>query len=257
MEYAELQITSNFSFLRGGSHPKELVEAAVILGYKAIAITDYNKLAGIVRAHKATKGKDIRLIPACRLELLDGYPLLAYPIGKDGYSSLSSLLTKGNMRAEKGQCHLYKSDVYAHAKDIKFITLPPSELNSNFEFEPEYTSILVEYKKALGNNLYLGASFLYSGDDQKKLSRLSQLENKLQIPMVAINDVHYHIPERRQLQDVLTCIREKCTIQYAGFRVHANAERYLKPIDEMHRLFRQHRRRLRARKTRRDHAVCI
>lgn len=240
MEYAELQVTSNFSFLKGASHPEELVEAAILLGYKAIAITDHNTLAGIVRAHKAANGKDIRLIPACRLELLDGHPLLAYPTNKEAYGLLSSLLTKGNLRAEKGQCHLYKADVYAHAKGIKFIAVPPAVLNSNFEFAQEYISTLQEYKVALGNSLYLGASFLYSGDDQKKLYRLSQLEDRLGIPMVAINDVHYHTPERRQLQDILTCIREKCTIQSAGFRLHANAERYLKPMDEMHRLFRQY-----------------
>ncbi len=240
MEYVELQVTSNFSFLKGASHPEEMVETAIALGYKAIAITDHNTLAGIVRAHKAAKGKDIRMIPACRLELLDGYPLLAYPTNKEAYGLLSSLLTKGNLRAEKGQCHLYKTDVYTHAKGIKFIAIPPAALNSNFEFAPEFITALQEYKDALGNNLYLGASFLYAGDDQKKLYRLSQLEDRLGIPLVAVNDVHYHVPERRQLQDVLTCIREKCTIQAAGFRLHANAERYLKPMDEMHRLFRQY-----------------
>ncbi|HEU4607245.1 MAG TPA: PHP domain-containing protein, partial [Chitinophagaceae bacterium] len=106
MQYTELQVTTNFSFLKGGSHPEEMVEQAVLLGYKEIAITDRNTLAGIVRAHIAARGKDIRIIPACRLDLLDGPALLAYPVNKEAYSRLSALLTKGNLRAEKGQCHL-------------------------------------------------------------------------------------------------------------------------------------------------------
>ncbi len=240
MAYAALQVTSNFSFLRGASHPEELVDAAIELGYKAIAIADHNTLAGIVRAHKAARGKNIRFIPACRLNLLDGYPLLAYPTDKEAYSRLSALLTKGNLRAEKGQCKLFKADVYAHAEGIIFIAIPPTVLDHNFEFDPTFIEALKAYKSAFGDKLYLAASFLYNGDDQKKLFRLAELEDRLGIPMAAVNDVHYHSPERRQLQDVLTCIREKCTIQTAGFRIHANAERYLKPVDEIYRLFRQY-----------------
>lgn len=240
MEYAELQVTSNFSFLRGGSHAEELVEKAIELGYKAIAVTDRNTLAGVVRAHVAARGKPIRLIPACRLDLLDGPSLLAYPTDLKAYSRLSSLLTKGNLRAEKGICHLYKADVYEHAAGMRFVVLPPLTLNEDFDFDPSFVSSLSEYRENLGDSLYLGASILYSGDDQKKLHRLWQLEGKLNVPLVALNDVHYHTPERRPLQDVLTCIREKCTIHTAGYRLHANAERYLKPVQEMHRLFRQY-----------------
>src|SRR6187455_1329647 len=98
MPYTELQVTTNFSFLRGGSHPEELVEQAVALGYKALAITDRNTLAGIVRGHVAAKAKGIRLISACRLDLLDGPSLLAYPTSKEAYARLSALLTKGNFR---------------------------------------------------------------------------------------------------------------------------------------------------------------
>src|ERR1700743_3721542 len=110
MSYTELQITTNFTFLRGGSHPEGIVEQAIALGYKEIAITDRNTLAGIVRAHIAAKGKEIRIIPACRLDLLDGPGLLAYPTDKDAYGRLSGLLSEGNLRTEKGQCHLYKAD---------------------------------------------------------------------------------------------------------------------------------------------------
>ncbi len=240
MEYAELQVTSNFTFLTGGSHPEELVEEAVAMGYQAIAITDRNTLAGIVRAHVAARGKNIRFIPACRLDLLDGPSLLAYPTSQSGYSNLSALLTTGNFRAEKGNCILYRTDVFNYAAGIIFIVIPPASLNADFDFEPEFVNALKEYKKALGNVLYLAANFAYNSDDHKKLFRLSQLEVQLGIPLVATNDVHYHSADRRELQDILTCIREKCTIHSAGFRLHQNAERHLKPIDEMYRLFREY-----------------
>jgi error-prone DNA polymerase len=240
MSYTELHITSNFSFLRGGSHPEELVEQAALLGYTEIAVTDHNTLAGIVRAHVAAKAKGIRIIPACRLELLDGPGLLAYPTTKQAYGGLSALLSLGNLRTEKGKCELYKADVYAHAAGIKFIAIPPDSLNEQFNFDPSFGMALSQYREAFGLALYLGASRSYTGDDAKKLHRLSQLASRLDIPMVATNDVHYHHHERRQLQDILTCIREKCTIYNAGFRLHQNAERYLKPIEEMVRLFRHY-----------------
>ncbi len=240
MDYTELQVTTNFSFLRGGSHPEEIVERAAELGYKAIAITDRNTLAGIVRAHVAAREKNIRFIPGCRLDLQDGPPLLAYPATKLAYSNLSGLLTEGNLRAEKGKCYLYRTDVYKYAGDIKFVAIPPASLNNDFDFEPGFIKALEEYKDALGDCLYLGANFAYHGDDHKKLFRLSRLGNKLHIPLAATNNVYYHVPERRELQDILTCIREKCTIHTAGFKLHQNAERYLKPAKEMQRLFRDY-----------------
>ncbi|MEJ7780273.1 MAG: error-prone DNA polymerase [Daejeonella sp.] len=240
MSYIELQVTSNFSFLRGASHPEELVEQAAAYGYSAIAITDRNSFAGIVRAHLAAKAQGIRLIPACRLDILDGPALLAYPTDREAYSRLSGLLTLGNLRAEKGKCHLYRSDVYSHSKGMKFIAIPPAALSEMFEFEASFEQDLKEYREALGNDLYLAAARSYQGDDHKKLYRLSQLSSRLNIPLAATNDVHYHDPQRRELQDILTCVREKCTIHTAGFRLHQNAERHLKPIDEMLRLFRQY-----------------
>src|SRR5690606_29815528 len=237
MEYVELQVTSNFSFLRGASHPEELVEQAAALGYKAIALTDRNSLAGIVRAHMAAKKHCIRFIPACRLDLQDGPSLLAYPKNRAAYGRLCTLLTTGNRRAEKGKCHLYKSDVYAHAGGMAFIAVPPDNLTATFELEAEYVRHITEYREALGSQCLLGAVRTYTGDDAKKLFRIHQLSKQLNMPMVAMNDVYYHIPQRRELQDVLTCIREKCTIQTAGFRLLPNAERYLKAPSEMDRLF--------------------
>ncbi|HEY9008817.1 MAG TPA: PHP domain-containing protein, partial [Ohtaekwangia sp.] len=240
MSYTELQVTTNFSFLRGASHPEEMVEQAAAYGYTAIAITDRNTLAGIVRAHAAAKKLGMRLIPACRLDLLDGPSLLAFPTDIQAYAQLSNLLTVGNLRTEKGKCDLYKADVYQHAIGTKFIVLPPASLNQVFDFDDSFKNAVHEYRNLLGEQLSIAASRSYSGDDAKQLHRIFQLSRQLHIPMVATNDVHYHHPERRELQDVVTCVREKCTIYTAGFRLHANAERYLKPIDEMHRLFRQY-----------------
>ncbi len=240
MNYTELQTTTNFSFLRGASHPEEIVEQAALLGYKEIAITDRNTLAGIVRAHAAAKKSGIRVIPACRIDLLDGPSLLAYPTDLAAYSRLSNMLTKGNFRAEKGECHLYKADVFEYAEGLKFIILSPETLNEDFDFEDSFKNALEEYHFALGNNLYIGSQRYYLGNDTKYLHRLYELSSQMKIPMVATNDVHYHHPDRRELQDVLTCIREKCTIYTAGFKLHANAERYLKPAQEMQRLFRQY-----------------
>jgi len=238
--HTELEVTTNFSFLRGASHPEELADQAAAYGYTAIAITDRNSLAGIVRGHVAAKAKGMRIIPACRLDLLDGPSLLAYPTDKAAYSRLSALLTTGNLRAEKGACHLYRSDVYAQKEGIQFIAIPPVALTPAFEIEPAFVQALGEYKEAFSTDLYLAATRRYLGDDAKQLHRLSQLATRLQVPLAATNDVHYHEPERRYMQDVLTCIREKCTIDTAGYRLHQNAERYLKPIPEMQRLFRNY-----------------
>jgi len=209
-------------------------------GYQSIAITDRNTFAGIVRAHVVAKKTGIRFIPACRLDLLDGPSLLAFPTDIHAYSRLSNLLTIGNLRTEKGQCQLYKGDVYQHAKGIKFVVIPPTALNEVFEFDTSFIKTLAAYRDNLGDSLLIAASRIYLGYDGKYLHRIAQLSSQLNMPMIATNDVHYHHYSRRELQDVVTCVREKCTIHNAGFRLHPNAERYLKPIDEMLRLFRQY-----------------
>jgi error-prone DNA polymerase len=240
MGYSELQVTSNFSFLRGASHAHELVTQAEAYGYKKIAITDRNTLAGIVRAHAACKEKNIKLIPACRLDLLDGPSLLAYPTDKEAYGRLSALLTLGNMRAEKGSCHISRADVYAHSKGMIFTLVMPGILNRRFEYDPGFIAALARYREALGGQLYLAVTRTYLGNDDKLIFRTKQLSDFYRIPVVATNDVHYHDPSRRELQDILTCVREKCTIQEAGFLLHQNAERYMKEVAEMERLFRKY-----------------
>lgn len=240
MQYTELQITTNFTFLRGASHPEEMVDQAAAYGYKAIAITDRNTFAGIVRGHVAAKKKGIRIIPACRLDMIDGTSILTFPTDIHAYAKISNLLTKGNRRTEKGKCELYKADVYQHATGSKFVVIPPPSLNEVFDFDPDFKKDLEEYQEAFGPQLYMAASRAYNGDDAKRLSRIARLSAKMRIPMVATNDVHYHHPMRRELQDIVTCVREKCTIHNAGFRLYPNAERYLKANDEMLRLFRQY-----------------
>ncbi|MBD1385842.1 error-prone DNA polymerase [Mucilaginibacter rigui] len=235
MSYVELQVTSNFTFRRGGSHPEELVDMAADLGYNAIGITDHNTFAGLVRAYVVAKDRGIRLIPGCRIDLLDGPSLLAYPKDKKAYARLSALLTLGNLRAEKEKCFLYKKDVYGHAEGSFFIIVPPNKLSQDFEFEFIFEQNVKEYKAKLPN-LYMAATRYYTGDDNKRLFLL----NELGVPLCATNDVFYHEPGRRELQDVLTCVREKCTIFNAGYKLHQNAERHLKTKTEMERLFRQY-----------------
>ncbi len=235
--YSELQVTSNFSFLRGASHPEELIEQASALGYRAMALTDRNTMAGLVRAHVAAKKAGISFIPGCRLDLADGPSLLALPTDLQAYSRLTNLLTTGNLRAEKGKCLLYQADVFAQAEGIAFILIPPTVLSAHFDFDPAFKKQVAICADALGSQLSIAATRIYGGDDAKLLFRIAQLAQRFKVPMVATNDVHYHHPARRELQDVMTCVREKCTIHNAGFRLHPNAERFLKPVQEMQRLF--------------------
>ena len=238
--YAELQVTSNFSFLRGASHPDELMGQAFEHGCQELAITDRNTLAGIVRGHTVAKANDMRLIVGCRLDLVDGPSLLAYPTDKAAYQRLSALLTLGNLRAEKGRCELRRADAYAHAKGIKFIAVPSPVLNELFDLDPTFEPALAEYREAFGKHLYLAATNYYRGDDAKRLFRLSRLGNRFDVPLIATNDVLYHVLARRELQDVLTCVREKRTIHTAGFLINPNAEQHMKRPEEMARLFRDY-----------------
>ncbi len=237
MPYTELQVTSNFTFLRGASHPEEIIEQAAALGYKQIAITDCNTFAGIVRAHVQAKKSNIQLIVGCHIQLQDGPSLLAYPTSKNGYSNICALLTLGNMRTTKGLCDLYKKDAYEYLTDVVLIALAPQTLNQQFELPLSFTQDLLAYKLNFKAPLYLAMQRRYHGNDTKFLYQLQQLAQQHQIPLVATNDVFYHHIERRQLQDVVTCIREKCTIHNAGLALYPNAERYLKPALEMERLF--------------------
>jgi error-prone DNA polymerase len=229
--YAELDVTTNFTFLRGGSHPEELVATAKAIGHEAIAVADANTLAGVVRAHLAAKEVGIKFIIGARLLLQDAPSLLAYPTDRTAYGRLCRLLTIGQRRAEKSQCTLFLDDVAAHADGLIFIALP---------CEPDFEAQLGRIKDAIDAPLYLAAHHTYRGDDKARIEALTQLAAQEGTPLVATGAVLYHTPHRRPLQDVLTCIREKCTITEAGFRLEANAERHLKAPSEIARLFKGH-----------------
>jgi error-prone DNA polymerase len=232
----ELQVTTNFSFLQGGSHPHELAAQAAALGYKAIGVTDRNTLAGIVRAfdgcEKASEQiAPIRLIVGCRLDLEDAPSLLCYPEDRAAYGRLCTLLTRGKLRTEKAKCSLTYRDVLDHRSGLRFVALAPERLDAGF------AEFLQRLRKDIGRNAHLAASHLYRGDDARRIRQLAELAGDNRLPLIATNDVLYHAPERRPLQDVVTCIREHVTIDEAGFRLLANAERYLKSPEEMRRLF--------------------
>ena len=241
MDYAELQVTTNYSFLRSGSHPKELVEQAIALGHTAIGITDRNTLAGVVRAFAASRGETktdpdkIKLLVGSRIETRDGYSLLVYPTDLDAYKRLSRLLSQGNHRAAKGECDLTFADLADHAEGILAIVLPPRHLD-----DPAFHQRLRALALLFGDRCYLAGSMLFRGDDARRLARLDNLAAEFGVRFVATNDVHYHVPERRALQDVVTAIRLGCTVDELGFRRFASAERHLKDGREMARLFHRH-----------------
>jgi error-prone DNA polymerase len=230
--FVELGVTSPFSFLRGASDAIELVLTALGLGMDSIGIADRNTLSGVVRMHSACTGAGIRPLIGCRLDLADAPSLLAYPTDRDGYGRLSRLLSLGKMRAEKGECELSLSDVADHCGSIAFIAWPSDDL-SKFETE------LPRLCDSLTSLRHVAASWLYRGDDNVRIERLDRLARKHACTILATNDVHYHAPDRRPLQDVVTCIREKACIASAGYLLNPNAERHLKSPSEMNRLFKR------------------
>ena len=232
MSYAELAVTSNFSFLRGASHPAEFVNQAAALGYAAIGIADRNSLAGVVRAYEAWKKlvppRRPRLLVGARLVFRDGAPdILAYPKNRAAYGRLCQLLSLGKARAPKGECFLDFVDLEKFRQDLLFILIPPAD--------PEKAK---PFLAALGLDTWLAASMLYTGEDRRRLDALRRIARDTGTPLIAVNDALYHHPDQRELQDVVTCIREHVTLRAAGKKLQANAERYLKLPAEMARLFR-------------------
>jgi len=231
--YAELQATTNFSFLRGASHPGELVMGAKALGLAALAVCDRNSLAGVVRAHAKAKELGLRFVLGCRLDFADGSPsVLCYPTSREAYGRLTKLLTAGQLRAAKGDCELHWGDLAQHGEGQLIVVVPPPTLDADFKRCLEHAA------REFQGRAWLAASRRYGAQDLRRIAALDALGQAAGAPIVATNDVLYHGPERRQLQDVLTCIREKCSIAEAGLRLEANAERHLKSPDEMARLFR-------------------
>jgi len=242
-DYAEIGIITNFSFLRGGSDPRAYVHQASALRIPAIGIADHNTLAGVVRAYKELENPEVqykpKLLIGARLVFIDGTPdVLVYPRDRAAYGRLCQLLTRGKRgddleRIEKGECHLKLDDLLEFSQgQLLVMTLP-----HRFEAAGAL-KVLARLKESRADGVWLAASLLYRGDDRRRLARLHHLAAKAKVPLLATNEVLYHHPARRPLQDVLTCIREKTTIDVIGKRLEANAERYLKPAGEMARLFR-------------------
>ena len=222
--YAELGVTTNFSFLRGASHPEEFVRRAKALGHVAIGISDHASFAGIVRAHVAAKAEGIKLLVGARLDPRDGPPLRVFARDKTGYAALARAISRGRRRAgHGGECALSLDDLAplrGHAVVLALEARGSDDLRARF-----------------GPHAYLAFARRFDGRDEK---RLAQTRRAAALRIVATNDAHYHAPERRALQDVLTCVREGTTVERAGYRLAANAERHLKAPDEMARLFRGH-----------------
>jgi error-prone DNA polymerase len=239
-DYAEIGITTNFSFLRGGSHPQDYVHQASDLRLPVIGIADHNSLAGVVRAYKELENNRVkykpRLLIGSRLVFMDGAPdILVYPSDRAAYGRLCQLLTRGKRGddTEKGECHLGLDDLLEFAEGQLLVLMLPHR------FEAERAlHVLDRLQRSRADGVWLAASLLSRGDDKRRLARLHRLATTARVPLLATNEVLYHHPSRRRLQDVLTCIREKTTIDAIGKRLEANAERHLKPADEMARLFR-------------------
>jgi error-prone DNA polymerase len=232
--YAELQASSNFSFLRGASHPQELMAAAATAGLAAIALTDRNTLSGIVLAHsflKQNPNAGARFIVGCRLDLSNGESLLCYPTDRAAYGRLTRLLTLGKRRATKGECDLSLADVVEHSEGQRFVLPFPAVLD-----EAPATHIRTCAAMFTGR-IHLALTHSCRGDDRRWIQTVAEFARSAGVPTVVTNDVLYHARERKPLQDVLTCIREGCTLQEAGFRLQANAERDLKSPRQMHELF--------------------
>ena len=249
--YAELAVTSNFSFLRGASHPQEMVATAASLGLAAIGIADRNSFAGVVRAHAEMKRlraaavearKDgtalpptVRLLIGTRLVTTDGFEVIAYPTDRAAYGRLCRLLTAGNLEAEKGECQLGFAAILAASQGQMLIVMPPDTLID--EPDPQFLERLAGLARRAAGRVFLAGVHRHRGDEPRRLGRLAEIGAEHGAPLVAVNDVYYHEAERRLLADILTCIREKVSLEEAGFRLTVNAERHLKSPAEIARLF--------------------
>jgi error-prone DNA polymerase len=230
--FAELAVTTNFSFLRGGSHPEEMVRQAHALGLAAIAVADRNSFAGIVRGHQMAKEVGLPYRFGVRLVFADGTPdILAWPTDRAAYGRLCRLLTRGKRRAEKGACTITIDDLLEWGEGQVLGVM------SGRGEDAALSATLARLVEAFPGSVRLMAAMTYGAGDRRRLARLKALSDRHLSQLCATNDVHFHHPDRRMLQDVLTAIREHVTIGEAGELLAANAERYLKPAKEIARLF--------------------
>lgn len=246
-DYAELQVSSNFSFLRGASHVEELIATAAALQYRAIGITDINSFAGIVRAHQAAKQYEMQLLVGTKLVInnQENYPyeLLCYPINLQGYHDLCRLLSVGKQRAIRGECILYLEEALKALKNCVVVILPAYQLKQNdcsANYALQMLQDLTQQVRAAvpREQCSIALTRNYESVLPSYINSICSLAQSLNVSVVSTNDVYYHSPARKPLQDVLTCIRHGCSLEQAGFRLFRNSERCLKPADEIARLFR-------------------
>ncbi len=238
--FAELCVTTNFSFLRSGSHPEEMVAQAAAIGLAGIGVADRNTLAGVVRAHvkaKAIKeetGFDLRVIVGARLVFRDGTPdLIVYPQDRPAYANLTRLLTIGNRRAPKGQCWLDFADYLAHAEGLRTILIPAFALGD----EPDAMAPYLRDIRNAAGEVWLAAPFQFNGEDRRRIRQLKALAAETGARLLATTEPLMHHGDRRPLLDVVTCIREKKKLSEAAALLAKNAERQLKPPEEIARLY--------------------
>jgi error-prone DNA polymerase len=241
--YAELFCFSNFTFLTGASHPHELAERALELGYSAIAITDACSVAGIPRAWAALKGSPVKLITGSWFELEDAPPGGAAPRfillaqSRKGYGQLCQLITTGRRRAEKGQYQLFTRDIETQELDnCLCLWLPPASSAASYE----QAEVCGEWLQRLfEQRLRIGATRTLEAGEEQQLARVRKLADQLKLAIAATGEVHMHARERQPLQDVLTALRHHSTVENAGHCLFQNGERYLRPLSVLQRLFPQ------------------
>ncbi len=236
--YTELQVTTNYSFLRGASHPEELLLQAAEFGHASLGITDRNTLGGIARSVERareverTLGVPMRVVIGCRLDLSDGISVLAYPEDRRGWGSLCRLLTAAKRRGKT--CFDLDWDAFRAGGAGLLVALVTDGADARLGRRRG------ELGDACGDRAGCALSLRRRPDDATRLRAIERLAAASGVPTVATGDVLYHAPSRRILQDVVTCIREGCTIDAAGFRRERSVDRALKSSDEMARLFACH-----------------
>ena len=233
--YAELHCLSNFTFLRGASHPEELLAEAQQLGYTALGLTDECSLAGVVRAHSAAKDRGLKLVIGAEAKFLDGPRLVFLAQDREGYGRLSALITQGRRRAAKGDYRLERADIAAGLDHCLALLLPKRGLGVD-----ELGRLRAEAGWLAGRfpeRLWIAVELLREGDDAERLERLTALSRETGIPLVAAGDVHMHVRERQALQDTLTAIRLKTTVKAAGYALYPNSERHLRRREVLARLY--------------------
>ena len=228
--YAELHALSNFTFLRGASHPEELVEAAVQLGYDALAITDECSMSGVVRAHAAAKEFGLRkLIIGSELRLHSGRKLIVLAQNRRGYAALCRLITNARRAAGKGLYELTRLDFEEGLPDCLVLWVP----DQGFTLDVEDHWI----RETFRDRLWIAVELLADGRQREQLTKLREEGRRLNLPLVAAGDVHMHCRSRRILQDAVTAIRHGTTIDNAGFALYPNGERHLRPLDVLRHIY--------------------